>query len=96
MLLEATNLNAYYGESHALRDMVVQFDHDLIARTSEMLPELRELAPLLERARSGVKFLDMDEAARDFMHAIRDASGPTRLGHFCAFMSFYDWRNKSQ
>lgn len=71
---------------YELRDMAVQFEHDVIGSVAKLLPEFRELLPLLEEARRGIQFLDMEKDADYFMRAIRKSSGPTRLGYFCQFM----------
>ena len=73
-------------EQLALRDMVVQFEHATIERAARLLVELREVMPLLERAQYGIEFHGMEGHAEHFMHAIRESSGPTRLGYFCQFL----------
>lgn len=66
--------------------MVVQFEHATIERAAGLLVELREVLPLLQRAQRGIEFHGMDAQAERFMRAIRDSSGPTRLGYFCQFL----------
>ena len=70
----------------SLRDMVVQFEHETIETAAGLLVELREVLPLLELAQHGIEFHGMEDHADKFMHAIRDSSGPTRLGYFCQFL----------
>jgi hypothetical protein len=48
----------------AERDLVIQFSHEPIARAAEMIPELAEVLPLLERARHGIEFFGMSEQAQ--------------------------------
>ena len=48
----------------ALRDMVIQFSHDPLVRAAELIPELAEVLPLLERARHGIEFFGMGERAQ--------------------------------
>lgn len=69
-----------------LRDMVVQFEHAVIEQAAALLVELREVLPLLESAQYGIEFHGIAEQADHFMRAIRESSGPTRLGHFCQFL----------
>lgn len=74
------------GQRYALRDMLVHFEHSTIESVADQILELRELIPLLEEARCGIEFLGMQEQADHYMHAIRESSGPSRLGYFCQFM----------
>jgi len=69
-----------------LRDMVVQFEHATIEQAAGLLVELREVLPLLESAQYGIEFHGIEERADHFMHAIRESSGPTRLGYFCQLL----------
>lgn len=69
-----------------LRDMAVQFEHMTIEAAAGLLVELREVLPLLERAQHGIEFHGMAGQADHFMRAIRESSGPTRLGYFCQFL----------
>ncbi len=71
---------------YPLRDMVVQFEHETIENAASLMPELRDLLPLLEAAHCGIEFLDMEDYADRYMRAIRDANGSMRLGYFCQFM----------
>jgi AraC-like DNA-binding protein len=74
------------GERYELRDMLVQFEHVTIEQMATQILELRELLPLLEEARCGIEFFGMQAQANYYMWAIRDSSGPTRLGYFCQFL----------
>ncbi len=78
--------DTHHGERYELRDMLVHFEHATIERMAAQIAELRELLPLLEEARCGIEFFDMQEQADRYMCAIRDSSGPTRLGYFCQFL----------
>lgn len=73
-------------QHYALRDMVVQFEHATVESTAAQIPEFLELLPLLDAARLGIEFPDMQQQAEHYMHAIRESSGPSRLGYFCQFM----------
>ena len=74
------------GESCALRDRVVHFDHDTIVSAAALLPELRTLLPLMERANSGIEFSGLSQSAERYMIQIKESSGAERLGYFCTFM----------
>jgi AraC-like DNA-binding protein len=74
------------GESYALRDMVVQFNRSSIENLANLIPETRELLPLLDAARFGIEFPSMSQRAEDYLRAIRDQSGPTRFAYFCQLM----------
>ncbi|MEM7408103.1 MAG: AraC family transcriptional regulator [Pseudomonadota bacterium] len=69
-----------------LRDQVIQFDHRTVEHVAGQVPELRELLPLLERARVGLEFHGLREQGAAFMTAIRDSSGPSRFARFCEFL----------
>ena len=75
-------------QNYAVRDMLIQFDHATIAETAALMPEFRELLPVLDAARLGIEFSDMQQRAYQYMSAIRDSSGLLRLGHFLQF--FYE------
>ena len=72
---------------YPVRDMVVQFEKKTIIQAAQQFSELRLLLPLLEDACYGIEFINMhQDAAARYMHAIRDASGLSRLGCFFQFM----------
>lgn len=68
------------------RDLVIQFLHEPIARAAEVIPEFAEALPLLERARNGIEFFGLSEAAGVHWHRVRKARGLDRLAAFCAFL----------
>ncbi len=66
-----------------LRDMLVQFDDESIARLKGGFPEFRELDDLLARSRGGIEFLDFDfSIAQAHFATIRDATGAERILRF--------------
>lgn len=70
-----------------LRDMVVQFGEKLISQTATVAPELRQLFPLLERARYGIEFHGgATGIAREWFEGMRDCSGPTRISSLLHFL----------
>ena len=48
-----------------LRDLVIQFSHAPLVASSESIPELREVLPLLERARHGIEFFGMESQEQE-------------------------------
>jgi len=74
------------GESYALRDRVVHFDHEVMVSAASMLPELQALLPLLEQAKHGIEFFGQAETAERLMVRIKESTGASRLGHFCELM----------
>jgi len=71
------------SESIKGRDVLVQFDHDRLLRSAEVLPELRRLTRLLQTAERGLRF---DGEARKeggaLLEAIGSAPGLKRLSLF--------------
>jgi AraC-like DNA-binding protein len=71
----------------AQRDLVIQFRHEPIAHAAEMIPELAELLPLLERSRHGIEFFGLSERAHAHWLRIKHARGPERFAAFFAFFA---------
>ncbi|MFT4192438.1 MAG: AraC family transcriptional regulator [Comamonas sp.] len=69
------------------RDRVIQFLHDPIARAAEAVPELREVLQLLDRARHGIEFFGMAEAARAHWDVVKATRGLRRFAVFCDFLA---------
>ncbi|NHZ96354.1 helix-turn-helix domain-containing protein [Massilia sp. CCM 8734] len=81
-------------EGVLLRDMILQFAHEPLEQAARLIPELRELLPLLERSIYGIEFLDIGaEAEQDFLR-IRASGGAERFGHFVNFMCRLARNNK--
>lgn len=74
------------GETCALRDQVIHFEHDAITDTAKSLPELNEVLPLLERAKYGVEFFQLEQSVYDLIDHIKNSNGLVRLGHFCQLL----------
>lgn len=73
--------------TYPLRDMAIQFGHAPIELAAKCIPELREVMPLLERARYGVEFFSVgDRVQRDFSK-IRELSGIERLAEFLKLLA---------
>jgi AraC-like DNA-binding protein len=71
----------------AERDLVIQFEHEPLARAAQELPELREVMALLHRARHGIEFFGLSSRARDHWHAVKATHGVRRFGHFCEYLA---------
>lgn len=69
-----------------LRGRVIHFDHDTITNAAALLPELRMLLPLLERAKHGIEFLHHAAIAEKYMLSIKESDGAARLGYFCELL----------
>ena len=65
------------------RDLVVQFPHQPLVDASEGIPELREVLPLLERARHGIEFFGMQAQATEHWQRVKARQGVARSGAFC-------------
>ena len=71
----------------AERDLVIQFLHAPIETGSQHIPELREVLPLLERAKHGVEFFGIYPQARQHWQSVKSHKGLARFGAFCDFLS---------
>ncbi len=69
------------------RDLVIQFPHEPLAQAAELIPELKDIFPLLERARNGIEFFGMAEKAEAHWHRVKGNRGVRRLSAFCDFMA---------
>jgi len=74
------------AEGVAERDRVLQFSGEPLKRASELIADLRDVLPLLERARLGVEFFGMAERANDTMLRIKSLHGVKRLSEFLKFL----------
>jgi len=71
----------------ALRDRVIQFHHDRIAKACTSVPELSEVLPLLQRARNGIEFFGLSDRGRIYFESIKSSRGLERFAVFCQFMT---------
>lgn len=69
------------------RDLVIQFAHTPLELASQHIPELREVMPLLDRARHGIEFFDMFALAMAHWHKVKSSHGLARFSAFCDFLS---------
>lgn len=75
------------SEGVALRDMVLQFPDSPMRHAAECIPELRELLPLMERARHGIEFFGMSVRAREQIQRIHDLRGLRRFNEFLVLLA---------
>ena len=73
-------------EGVALRDMVLQFSDEPLRRSAELISELRDVLPLLERARLGIEFFGMTERAQEHLQRIKQLHGVKRIAEFLEFL----------
>jgi AraC-like DNA-binding protein len=71
----------------AERDLVIQFLHAPIETGSQHIPELRQVLPLLERAKHGIEFFGLFSPAVAHWQRIKAHHGLARFGAFCDFLS---------
>lgn len=69
------------------RDLVIQFQHEPIALSSQHIPEMREVLPLLERAKNGIEFFGMGSAAQNHWQRVKALRGLPRFAAFCEFLA---------
>lgn len=74
-------------EGVEIRDRVLQFPDEPIRNASDLIPELREALPLLERAKHGIEFTGASKFAEESMDMIRDSSGLERFSVFLKLLS---------
>ena len=70
----------------AERDLAIQFSDEQIRQVMTLLPELKEIRPLLDRARHGIEFIGISQQAEQRMRKIQHSQGVTRLIEFCHLM----------
>jgi AraC-like DNA-binding protein len=65
---------------------VLRFADDPLRRSMDWLPDLREAAPLLDRARQGVEFVGFRDLALAHLRQIRGGRGLERFSAFAALL----------
>ena len=73
-------------EGVARRDVVLQFADEPLRRATELIPDLRDVLPLLERARLGIEFFGMTERAEGYLQRIKSLHGLQRFTEFLKFL----------
>ena len=74
-------------EGVALRDVVLQFADAPLRRAAELIPELAEALPLLERARHGIEFFGMSQEAKERYTRVKQSHGLQRFSEFTELLS---------
>lgn len=74
------------AEGIPARDMAIQFGHPPLELAAKYIPELREIMPLLERAKYGIEFFNISEQAEPYFYRIRDAKGVNRFADFLTLL----------
>lgn len=69
------------------RDLVIQFLHAPIETGSQNIPELREVLPLLERAKHGIEFFGISAQAAAHWQRVKAHHGLARFGAFCDYLN---------
>jgi AraC-like DNA-binding protein len=67
----------------AVRDLVIQFAHQPFEKASEAMPELKEVLPLLERARHGVEFFGLSDTVHAHWQRMKQSRGLRRFAVLC-------------
>ena len=74
-------------EGLPLRDVVLQFQEAPLRQAANLIPELLEVLPLLERARYGIEFFGMSAPARQRFERIQHSHGLRRLSEFVELLN---------
>jgi AraC-like DNA-binding protein len=69
------------------RDLAIQFLHAPIEASSQYIPELREVLPMLERAKHGIEFFGVFPQAVAHWRRVKAHQGLARFAAFCDFLS---------
>lgn len=84
----------YPAEGVAIRDMVVQFNAGPLLLAAKEIPEIREVLPLLERARYGIEFTGISDQAKGHFARIRDTTGMERFMELLRLLSLFNQCNE--
>ncbi len=69
------------------RDLVIQFPHAPIQAASEHISELKEILPLLERAKHGIEFFGLSDRALNHWQHVKASRGLVRFSAFCEYVN---------
>jgi len=75
------------GQAAPERDRCLIFLDEPIRNAAQLMPELRSIFPLLERAKRGIEFIGISERVSHYLDRIRDSSGIYRLSVFFELFS---------
>jgi AraC-like DNA-binding protein len=74
-------------EGVPLRDHCIIFNRNPIDASSAMIPELRELKPMLDRAAQGVEFFGISDKAHEYFTRLKSSQNVARLAVFFELLS---------
>jgi len=69
------------------RDFVLQFSGEPFTKSADLIPELKQAIPLLERAKHGIEFSGISELAEQRMKTIKNSTGLQRFSEFLTLLS---------
>lgn len=69
------------------RDLAVQFLDEPLRKASELLPELKDILPLLEKAKNGIEFRGISEVVENRIRCIQNSKGARRFSEFLELLS---------
>ena len=69
-------------EGVASRDFCLQFADEPFRKASELIPELKQALPLLDRARNGIEFSGISDFAHQQLVKIKDSTGLNSFNEF--------------
>ena len=69
------------------RDLGLQFSDKPFRKSCEYLPELKQVLPLLDRAKNGIEFFGISDFAEEKLHGIKNATGIKRFNLFLELIS---------
>ena len=75
------------GEKVAIRDKVLQFNPEPLHKAAELIPELRQVLPFLERAANGIEFYGISSDVEALMDRIKVSSGLQRMALFTELLA---------
>lgn len=75
------------GDSAPIRDRALQFSDVPIRQAADLIPELKTLLPLLERAKNGIEFQGISNKVAVYMDQIKDTRGSKRFAVFVDLMT---------
>jgi AraC-like DNA-binding protein len=75
------------GEKVAIRDKVLQFNPEPLHKAAELIPELRQVLPFLERAANGIEFYGISSEVERLMDRIKVSGGLQRMALFTELLA---------
>ena len=75
------------SEKVAIRDKVLQFNPQPLYKAAELIPELRQVLPFLERAANGIEFYGISSEVEALMDRIKVSSGLQRMALFTELLA---------